>query len=280
MNKAERDQTYVIPLDYGDRDFARNFLRALLARYDKDTLVGCALFVNNHPYNLESYLCLNFWENNDFEHWLGSHFPKLKRDYRFLSSEIANGVFSRAFNVITFTDSENLDIQISDEPNGIYLFPSRKLMDERFGKPIASAQFLVFLSHSSADKPLVDRVFQALHQSGVRAWYDRYEIQAGDSITSKINDGLDRSELGLLFLSKNFFNSKSGWTAAEANFFFQQRMRDPKKRFLVVNLDMEHHEIPPLLQDYRYISWASTGAIDEIVNAVKAAQPIQANSSR
>lgn len=272
MNKIERDQTYVIQLDYGDRDFARTFVRALLTRYDKDTMVGCALFVNNHVYNLESYLCLNFWEANDFENWLGCNFPRLKRDYRFLSSEIAAGIFSKAFNVITFTDCEDLDLKISDEANGIYLFPSQKILDERFGKPIASARFLVFLSYSTVDKPHVDRVFEALHKSDVRAWYDRYEIQPGDSITSKINDGLDRSEIGLLFLSKNFFSSKSGWTTAEANFFFQQRMRDPKKRFVIVNIDMEHNEIPPLLQDYRYISWTSGDAIEEIVSAIKIAQ--------
>lgn len=268
----ERDQTYVIPLDYGDRESARAFLRALLTRYDKDTLVGCALFVNNHPYNFESYLCLNFWEENDFEHWLGSTFPRLKRDYRFLSSEIAQSVFSKAFNVVTFTDCDDIELKIPDEANGIYLFPSRKIMDARFGRPLPSARFLVFLSHSSADKPLVDRMFETLHQAGVRAWYDRYEIQAGDSITSKVNEGLDRSDLGLLFLSKNFLNSKSGWTTAEANFFFQQRMREPSKRFIVVNLDLEHNAIPPLLQDYRYISWSSENAMSEIVNAVKNAQ--------
>lgn len=268
----ERDQTYVIPLDYGDREAARTFLRALLEKYDKDTLVGCALFVNNHPYNLESYLCLNFWEPNDFEHWLEVSFPKLKRNYRFLSSDIAQSVFSKAFNVITFTDTVDLDLKVPDEANGIYIFPSRKVMDSRFGRPVASSRFLVFLSHSSVDKPLVDKAFEALHQAGVRAWYDRYEIQPGDSITSKINDGLDRSNLGLLFLSSNFLNSRSGWTTAEANFFFQQKMREPSKRFIVVNLDLDHSAIPPLLQDYRYISWSSSNSMTEIVDAVKSAE--------
>lgn len=56
----ERDQTYVIPLDYGDRKKEREFVRAILNRYDRDTLVGAVLFVNNNPYSLQSFLCLNF----------------------------------------------------------------------------------------------------------------------------------------------------------------------------------------------------------------------------
>jgi hypothetical protein len=192
----------------------------------------------------------------------------LKRDFRFLSTEIMEAVFKKGFNVIGLTEPDLLDLQISDEANGIYLFHSRAIMDQAFGRPIAASTYSVFLSHSSADKPLVNGVFEALHKAGVRAWYDRYEIAPGDSITSKINDGLSRSDLGLIFLSKSFLGSKTGWTMNEANFFFQQRMRDESKRFIVVAVDLSHDEMPPLLQDYRYISTASSGFQDEIVAAI------------
>ncbi|MBL3940549.1 toll/interleukin-1 receptor domain-containing protein, partial [Bacteroides thetaiotaomicron] len=80
----------------------------------------------------------------------------------------------------------------------------------------------VFLSHSSRDKSIVDGVFNELHKAGIRAWYDRYEIDPGDSITDKINEGLASSQIGLLFFSKNFIDSKSGWPTKEANYFFQK----------------------------------------------------------
>lgn len=262
------DQAYVIPLDYGDRSGTREFLRALLTRYDRDTLVGCTLHVNNHPYCLQAYLCLNFWNEHDFEGWLAAEFPRLSRDFRFLSSEIMEAVFKKGFNVIGFADPDLLEVQISDLANGVFLFPSRAVMDQEFGKPVAASTYSVFLSHSSADKPLVNGAFEALHKAGIRAWYDRYEIAPGDSITSKINDGLSRSDLGLIFLSKSFLGRKTGWTMSEANFFFQQRMRDESKRFIVVAVDLTHDEMPPLLQDYRYISAASPGFQADIVAAV------------
>jgi len=265
----ERDQTYVIPLDYGDRKNEREFIRQILKRYDRDTLVGAALFVNNNPYCLESFLCLNFWkDSDDFEQWLSANHPKKMRDFRFLFSEIADAVFQKGFNVVSFVDDSMLEIQMSDEPNEIYFFPDRTNMNETFGKPVTTGTFSVFLSHSSKDKPVVDSIFTELHKSNIRAWYDRYEIRPGDSITDSINDGLRKSNLGLLFFSRNFLDSRSGWPMNEANYFFQNRMREKKKNFIVINLDLGVSEMPPLMQDYLYIDMRSPSAVEQLVDVI------------
>jgi TIR domain len=264
------DQSHIISLDYGDRKTEREFVRQLLHRYDRDSLVGCALFINNNPYHLESFLCLNFWDKNeDFESWLETHFPEKKRDYRFLSKELADAVFSKGFNVIMFSDDKNLELVMSDEANGLYLFHSREKMNGIFGSPSTASTFSVFLSHSSQDKLLVDQVFDALHKSGIRAWYDKYEIRPGDSITNRINQGLSTSNLGLLFLSRNFLDKRSGWPMNEANFFFQQRMHEAKKKFVVINVDLTIDDMPPLLRDYRFIDLQSPHAHQEIIDIIK-----------
>ena len=54
----------------------------------------------------------------------------------------------------------------------------------------------------------------------------------------------------------------------EANYFFSQRMREKKKNFIVVNLDLEVSEMPPLMQDYLFIDWRSPGAIQQLVDAI------------
>lgn len=268
-----RDQTYVIPLDYGNRVQEREFVRAILKRYDRESLVGAMLFVNNNPYTLQSFLCLNFWEKaNDFEQWLTIHYPTKVRDFRFLFSEIGDAIFQNGFNVLGFTDDSMLEHQMSEEANGIYLFPDRSIMNKTFGSPSTAATLSVFLSHSSRDKPVVDKVFEELHKSGIRAWYDRYEINPGDSITDSINEGLRKSHLGLLFFSKNFLDPRSGWPMNEANYFFQRRMQDKKKNFIVVNLDIDQLDMPPLMQDYLYIDIRNTNATQQIVDAVINAQ--------
>lgn len=265
----ERDQTYVIPLDYGDRKTEREFVRAILNRYDPDTLVGAILCVNNNPYSLQSFLCLNFWKDTeDFEQWLSSNYPTKSRDFRFLFSEMVNAIFDRGFNIIGFGGDSMLEFQMSDEPNDIYLFPSRDVMNETFGKPNTANTLSVFLSHSSRDKSIVDSIFPELHKNNIRAWYDRYEIRPGDSITDSINEGLQKCQLGLLFFSKNFLDPRSGWPMNEANYFFTQRMKDKKKKFIVVNIDLEVSEMPPLMQDYLFIDIRSSNAIQQIVDAI------------
>ncbi len=49
----------------------------------------------------------------------------------------------------------------------------------------------VFFSHSLKDKKVVRAVAERLRGDGLRAWFDGWEIKAGDSIPAKIDDGLE-----------------------------------------------------------------------------------------
>jgi len=67
--------------------------------------------------------------------------------------------------------------------------------------------FDVFLSYSSKDKAAVRAVAERLQSDGLRVWFDRWEIQPGDSIPAKIEEGLERSRVLVLFMSANAFGS-------------------------------------------------------------------------
>ncbi len=68
----------------------------------------------------------------------------------------------------------------------------------------------VFICHASEDKPtVVDPLVSALEQANISCWYDKAEIHWGDSITQKVNEGLNISRFVIVvlseaFLSKNF----------------------------------------------------------------------------
>lgn len=70
-------------------------------------------------------------------------------------------------------------------------------------------------------------------------------------------------------LSSNFLNAPSGWTKSELNFFIQRRMRNQDKTFIIVNFDVPHDELPPLVQDYRYIDFKEKDAIDVLINTLQ-----------
>ena len=67
--------------------------------------------------------------------------------------------------------------------------------------------FDVFLSHSSRDKEVVRELAERLKRDGLRVWFDQWEIKPGDSIPSKIEEGLEHSRVLVLCMSANAFGS-------------------------------------------------------------------------
>jgi hypothetical protein len=68
----------------------------------------------------------------------------------------------------------------------------------------------VFISHASEDKETFVRpLVIALSQLGVDLWFDEFELEIGDSISRSIDEGLGKSNYGLVVLSPAFL--KKAW---------------------------------------------------------------------
>ena len=59
-------------------------------------------------------------------------------------------------------------------------------------------QYDVFLSHSSKDKAVVRPLAERLRNDGLKVWFDEWVLKAGDSIPSKIEEGLEHSRVLVL----------------------------------------------------------------------------------
>lgn len=58
----------------------------------------------------------------------------------------------------------------------------------------------LFLSHSSVDKPFVEKLAFDLDGVGVDVWFDKWAINVGDSLTWRIEEGIkDNEYLGLYY---------------------------------------------------------------------------------
>lgn len=265
-----RDNSYVFALSYAERMKEKGFIKDILKRYDQNALVGAGIYVNNNPYNLEMILHLNFErEAEDFEKWLSERYKSKKRIFNYFIDDIFESFSNKGYNVATFIDEETVDEHITSEANHIFLHPDRALMNSIWGGGVAGHNYMVFLSHSSKDKGIVDSIFNEVQKNEIKAWYDKYEIEPGDSVTDRINEGLEKSDMGVICISRNFLDSPSGWTRSELNYFIQKRMREGKANFICLNLDVPHDELPPLIQDYRYIDLRSEGAISELIGILK-----------
>ena len=261
---------YIFLVDYGRRSEEKEFIKEILNNFNKDTVVGCGVFVNNNPYCLELLLYVSVEKEIErFEVFLKEKYSNKKRVFNYFMNDIMRVFSQRGYNVATFSDEKMVDLIMTEDSNSIFLFPDRNILQKRWGDVSMKKVSRVFLSHSSKDKKMVDEIFNNFQINEIGAWYDKYQIEPGDSITEKINQGLDESDIGIICISNNFLNSSSGWTKSELNYFVQRRMRNPDKFFIIVNFDVPHDELPPLVQDYQYINFSEKGSMEMLVNSVK-----------
>lgn len=263
-------KSYLFNLSYGGRMNELKFIIDILLAFDNETLTGVTIFVNNNPYNLEFLLFLSFEKKDiDYDFWLSSNYPNKKVDYLFnyTLSDIIGNLANKRYNCYSFSTTEDAKRVITNEPNFLFLFPSSDLIKNIWGNWEKVFKFKIFLSHSTIDKSIVEKIFLELQKEEIKVWFDKYEISPGDSITDKLNEGLCKSDLGLFCFSKNFM--KSSWAQAEMNYFFRQRMIIGKKNFILLNIDLALTEFPPLLQDYKQININNNNWIKEVISVIR-----------
>lgn len=109
----------------------------------------------------------------------------------------------------------------------------------------------IFLSHSSADKNFVKSLAVDLAEMGHRPWVDEWQILGGESIPTKIAEGLASADYVLLVLSKKSVASK--WVENE----WQAKHWDEisSRQIYVIPILIEDCEIPTLLKMKKYIDF-------------------------
>lgn len=93
---------------------------------------------------------------------------------------------------------------------------------------------MIFLSHSSVDKPLVEEIAFELITEGIDVWLDKWEIENGDLLNQKINEGIKDSSFVILFLSPD--SLKSPWVQRELEETLTKEGNEKKKYLLLVKL--------------------------------------------
>jgi hypothetical protein len=117
-----------------------------------------------------------------------------------------------------------------------------------------------FISHSSIDKPFVERLATDLRtREEIDAWLDKWEILPGDSILAKIEEGLASADVFVIVLSPDSVNSqwvsreRDSWQTAQINEEkrARQESRPPKRLIPVLYKDCEK---PPFLNPLLHVS--------------------------
>lgn len=131
---------------------------------------------------------------------------------------------------------------IATEYPGDYPFivsSTTALVVSRYARPHAN----VFLSHSSKDKIFVREIREKLF-AVCETFFDETDIFPGQSITSRLNDELNNTDMLALVYSNNA--AESEWVKKE-----WASILHLGKSVVVIRLDDE--PLPPLLADLKYI---------------------------
>lgn len=106
----------------------------------------------------------------------------------------------------------------------------------------------IFLAHSSTDKAFVRRLAGDLRQRGVPVWFDEWEIRVGDSIVTKISEGIKSAGWLAVILSEASVNSE--WVKRELNAGLMTELE--ARRVCVLPIRLDGCTVPILLRDKRY----------------------------
>ncbi|BDP41252.1 hypothetical protein DAETH_12210 [Deinococcus aetherius] len=127
-------------------------------------------------------------------------------------------------------------------------------------------QPLFAVSHTSIDKPFVEKLAHDLRSVGVNVWFDKWEIQVGQSITWKIEEGIRENEFLAIVLSPEAL--KSEWVKTEISAAWVRQMAE--RRVFVLPILYRECEIPLFLADKKYADFRGNYdlGVSELVDAL------------
>ena len=119
-----------------------------------------------------------------------------------------------------------------------------------------------FLSYNKADEELARSVGAHMVLSGLDVWFDEWEIQAGDSIPGKLNEGLAAFDAFVLLWSADA--DRSDWVRQELQSAIMQAVGDDSRKIVPCLLD--ETPLPPLIADRRAVKLTDTrSGIEELL---------------
>ncbi len=130
---------------------------------------------------------------------------------------------------------------------------------------------LVFVSYNSKDKAAAQQVALFLAAENLNVWFDKWEIQAGDSIIQQVQRGLRSCTHFWILWSTHAARSK--WVRRELSAILARAVESGSPK--VIPLRLDDTPLPTLLADLKYVKYHGGTERDryEIARAVTGNHP-------
>ena len=111
----------------------------------------------------------------------------------------------------------------------------------------------LFISYSHKDSELVTSIVRKLALSGYKIWMDDKDIVPGDNYILKIAEGVHRSDVYVIFLTKA--STDSNYVTAELSYAVKRAIEEPQ--FKIIPILLEKVSIPDIISHLDYIDATS-----------------------
>ena len=138
-------------------------------------------------------------------------------------------------------------------------------MDQAANRQEVSEMPKVFLSYTSEDRELAQRIAESLMAAGIDTWWDKWRIYPGDSLRQKIDEGLTDCTHFLVLLTPQSIDKP--WVNAEMDAALVQKL-DNQCRFLPVRHDLPASALPPLLKGLASPIVTTDEEITQLINDI------------
>jgi len=131
-----------------------------------------------------------------------------------------------------------------------------------------------FLSYSRKDLPFVRELASQLAERRVGTWFDEEQIEVGDTIMERLQEGLCNSRYLIVCLSLNYKDSE--WCKRELNAHLEREIKERTVRVLPVRLDdYSDDEVPEFLFGKYAVDVRTEHGLARLVRKVKTHLQIQ-----
>ncbi|WP_346784050.1 toll/interleukin-1 receptor domain-containing protein [Aurantiacibacter flavus] len=108
----------------------------------------------------------------------------------------------------------------------------------------------VYLAHASEDKARIRPLAEYLMSNGVEVWFDEWEIEPGDSLREKMEEGLGAMTHFVVALTETSITKP--WVAKEIGVGLVRQIGD-QSRFVPLLIDLDPAKLSPFLQTMLYL---------------------------
>lgn len=123
----------------------------------------------------------------------------------------------------------------------------------------------VFLSYTSDDAALAERIATTLQANGIDTWWDKWCIATGDSLRQKIDEGLGDCTHFLVLLTPQSVGKP--WVNQEMDAALVRKLSN-KCRFLPVRHKLPPQDLPPLLSGMHAPEISADEDITQLINDI------------